>query len=278
MNDLDTPITSALNPEAWRALAWTPAAVSKASVPITWSSTLSRRSTSGKEGKLRAQAMVEQGRAFLAKMTAPRRLLEIDHGLITQTARACGIVSILSRWKGVRRLLKTFYRQVYFQPERHRMAQRGSGTFLTLRLSRHDVVSTVQTRLEAITKVRLVAHIGHSRCKSASSLEALRTGTKPRKTEEPDRLGFGRSGSWILNIDNQVRRDAAALLEAAGSFVGIVVHQSGADHDVSDWDALAVWHLPCNHNALLYTPCAASYQCCQRPVWHVEDVSIRTRK
>lgn len=178
-----------------------------------------------------------------------------------------------------RRLFETFYGRVYFQPEQHRMVQCGSGKFLTLRLSptgRHNLVRTVQLRLEAITKVRLVAHIGHSRCKSASSLGASSTGTKLRKTDGPDRLGFGRSGSWILNLDNQVRRDAGALLEAAGSFVGIVVHQSSADHDVSDWDALAVWHLPCNHSGLLYTPCAASYQCRQRAVWHVEDVSIRT--
>ncbi|KAJ9296884.1 hypothetical protein DTO271G3_5083 [Paecilomyces variotii] len=93
-------------------------------------------------------------------------------------------------------------------------------------------------------------------------------GTKPRRTNQPDSFRSGWSGSWIVNINTQVRRVAVALLEAAGSLVGIVTH-----HDVSDWDALAAIL-----NAVLYTPCAASYQGRQRFVWYVEDVSIRTRK
>lgn len=53
-----------------------------------------------------------------------------------------------------------------------------------------------------------------------------------------------------------------ALLEGAGSLVGIVTH-----HDVSDWDALAAIL-----NALLYTPGAVSYQGRQRFVWYEVDM------
>ena len=50
-------------------LAWTPATIGQASVTRTWSSSFSRRSTGGKEGKLRAQGhrrwWSEGGRSWL---------------------------------------------------------------------------------------------------------------------------------------------------------------------------------------------------------------------